>query len=131
MLDNRRGPNPRLAPLSAFVNWPVFDRTHFTAVNDNFSLLGGDATRIDWTYVSASPTPVMGHRIVLAGRAAEGEGDAVLLTDAFTTGGYSTDVDAWPEELGLHAMGLGPADSAALYFDDYAVRLKGRDPLLR
>jgi len=131
MLDNRRGPNPRLAPLSVFTNWPVFDRTHFNAVNDNFSLLGGNLMQIDWTFVSSSPSPALGFRIARTGRAAEWEADAVLLTDAFTTQSYSTSVDAWPEELGLHAMGLFATDAATLYFDDFAVRLKGRDPLLR
>lgn len=131
MLDNRRGPNPRLAPLSAFINWPVFDPMNFKASNDNFSLLGGDLTRIDWTFVSPSPTSTLGFRIAKTGRAAEWEADAVILTDAFITEGYPGDVGGWPEELGLHAMGFGATDAAAIYFDDYAVRLKGRDPLLR
>jgi len=131
MLDNRRGPNQRLAPLSAFINWPVFDLANFRATNDNFSLLGGGITQIDWTFVSSSPSPVMGFRIEKTGRAAEWESEAVLLTDGFTTEGYSTDADDWPAELGLHAMGFGPADASTVYFDDFAVRLKGRDPLLR
>ena len=131
MLDNRRGPNQRLAPLSTFINWPVFDRANFQATNDNFSLLGGDATKIDWTFVSGSPSPILGFRIEIAGQATEWESDAVLLTDAFTTESYSTSADEWPEELGLHAMGFLPADPSAVYFDDYAIRLKGQDPLLR
>ena len=131
MLDNRRGPNQRLAPFSAFINWPVFDRTNFRVTNDNFNLLGGNVTQIDWTFVSASPSPTMGFRIERTGNASEWEADAVLLTDAFTTEGYSTNVDNWPEELGLHAMGLLPPDTSTIYFDDYAVRLKGRDPGLR
>ena len=131
MLDNRRGPNQRLAPLSSFINWPVFDRAHFRSTNDNFSLLGGSVFQIDWTFVSSSPSPVMGFRVEKTGRAAEWESEAVILTDAFTTEGYSADADGWPAELGLHAMGLGPADAASVFFDDFAVRLKGRDPLLR
>jgi len=131
MLDNRRGPNPRLAPLSAFINWPVFDRTNFRPTNDNFSLLGGSVIQLDWTFVSSSPSPVLGLRVEKTGRAANWESEAVILTDAFTTEGYSTNVDEWPAELGLHAMGLGLADAATVYFDDYAVRLKGRDPRLR
>jgi hypothetical protein len=131
MLDNRRGPNPRSAPLSAFVNWPVFDRTNFRATNDNFSLLGGRVTQIEWTFVSSSPSPTLGVRIEKTGRATEWEDNAVLLTDAFTTEAYSNDVNDWPEELGLHAMGLGPVDTSAIFYDDYAIRLKGRDPLMR
>lgn len=131
MLDNRRGPNQRLAPFSAFINWPVFDRTNFRVTNDNFNLMGGNMTQIDWTFISGSPSPTMGFRIELTGRTTEWEADAVILTDAFTTGSYSPNVDDWPEELGLHAMGLGPSDTSAIYFDDYAVRLKGRDPVLR
>ena len=131
MLDNRRGPNPRLAPLSSFINWPVFDRTDFRATNDNFSLLGGSVFQIDWTFVTSSPSPVMGFRIEKTGRAAEWESEAVILTDAFTTEGYPADANDWPSELGLHAMGLGPADASTVYFDDFAVRLKGQDPLLR
>jgi hypothetical protein len=131
MLDNRRGPNQRLAPFSAFINWPVFDRTNFRVTNDNFNLMGGNVTQIDWTFISGSPSPTMGFRVELTGRSTEWEADAVILTDAFTTGSYSPNVDNWPEELGLHAMGLGPSDTSAIYFDDYAVRLKGRDPVLR
>ena len=131
MLDNRRGPNPRLAPLSTFINWPVFDRTNFRATNDNFSLLGGSVFQIDWTFVSSSPSPVMGFRIEKTGRATEWESEAVILTDAFTTEAYPADANDWPAELGLHAMGLGPADASTVYFDDFAVRLKGQDPLLR
>ena len=131
MLDNRRGPNQRLAPFSAFINWPVFDRTNFRVTNDNFNLLGGNVTQIDWTFVSGSPSPTMGFRIERTGTAPEWEADAVILTDAFTTEGYSTNVDNWPEELGLHAMGFLPSDTSAIYFDDYAVRLKGRDSVLR
>jgi hypothetical protein len=131
MLDSRRGPNQRLAPLSAFINWPVFDRTNFRVTNDNFNLIGGTVTQIDWTFISGSPSPTMGFRIEKTGRATEWEEDAVLLTDAFTTEGYSTNADNWPEELGLHAMGVLPSAPSAIYFDDYAVRLRGRDPILR
>ena len=131
MLDNRRGPNERLAPLSAFINWPVFDRTNFRITNDNFSLLGGNAAQVDWTFVSSTPSPTMGFRIEKTGRSTEWENDAVILTDAFTTEGYSTSVDNWPEELGLHAMGLSSSESSAVFFDDFAIRLKGRDPGLR
>lgn len=131
MLDNRRGPNQRLAPFSAFINWPVFDRTNFRITNDNFNLMGGNVTQIDWTFISGSPSPTMGFRVELTGRSTEWEADAVILTDGFTTESYSPNVDNWPEELGLHAMGLRPSDTPAIYFDDYAVRLKGRDPVLR
>jgi len=131
MLDNRRGSNPRLAPFSAFTNWPVFDRTNFRVTNDNFSLLGGSPIQIDWTFVSSSPSPTMGFRIEKNGSSTRWEQDAVILTDAFTTDGYSTDVDNWPEELGLHAMGQFASDSSAIYFDDFAIRLQGQDPGLR
>ena len=131
LLDNRRGPNQRLAPLSSFINWPVFDRASFRSTNDNFSLLGGSLTQIDWTFVSSSPSPVMGFRIEKTGRATEWESEAVILTDAFATEGYSANVDAWPAELGLHAMGFGPVDVSTVYFDDFAVRLKGQDPRLQ
>ena len=52
-------------------------------------------------------------------------------TNTFTTKGYNINVATWPEELDLHAIGLEPTNTTALYFDDFAVRLKGRDPLLR
>jgi hypothetical protein len=131
MLDNQRGPNQRLAPLSAFINWPVFDHTNFRVTNDNFNLVGGDVAQIDWTFISSSPSPTFGFKIKKTGRATDWEEDAVLLTDAFTTEGYSTNVDNWPEELGLHAMGVLPSSPSVIYFDDYAVRLKGQDPVLR
>jgi hypothetical protein len=73
----------------------------------------------------------MGFRIEKTGRVAEWESEAVILTDAFTTEGYSSDVAAWPAELGLHAMGFGPADASTIYFDDFAVRLRGQDPQLQ
>ncbi|MGD9332461.1 MAG: hypothetical protein PVJ53_14200 [Desulfobacterales bacterium] len=131
LLDNRRGPNQRLAPLSAFINWPVFDRNNFRVTNDNFNLVGGSAVQVAWTFVSSSPSATLGFRVEQTGRSTEWENDAVILTDAFTTEGYSSDVDSWPEELGLHAMGLFPSDPGTVFFDDFAVRLKGRDPVLR
>lgn len=130
-LDNRRGGSPRLPPLSPFANWPVFDPNNLRVGNDLFSLVGGRATQIDWTFVAASPSPVHGVRLNLAGREASRDADAVLLLDARLTAGYPNDIANWPAEIGLHALGLTAADAAAVYFDDFGVRLKGRDAGLR
>ena len=130
-LDNRRGASLRLAPLSPFINWPVFDFNNFRITTDNFSLVGGGFTQIRWFFVSPSPSAVHGFRVALRGSSTAGNANAVIWTDAFTTAAYSTDIDDWPEELGLHAMGFLPTDAAAVYFDDFAVRLRGRDPGIR
>jgi hypothetical protein len=131
MLDNRRGGSPRLPPLSPFINWPVIDPNNLRVSNDLFSLVGGGLSQMSWTFVASSPSPVHGVHLHLIGGEATRDTDAVLLLDARFTAGYGNDIDDWPAEIGLHAMGLETSDPSAVYFDDFAIRLRGREAGLR
>ncbi len=131
LLDNRRGGSTRLPPLSPFINWPVVDPNNLRVGNDLFSLAGGGLNQIDWTFVAASPSPVHGVCLHLTGGQPGRDADAVLLIDARLTAGYGNAIEDWPAEIGLHAMGLEASEAAAVYFDDFAVRLKGREAGLR
>lgn len=132
MFDYYRGYNPRLPKNSRDAKWPVFNPAYFSCKQDRYSLLGedtiGNKTEIKWTVNSAIPA----HFGITVTKIGTGwENNAVLRIKNFTTDGYNKSANTpsalrekWPKEIGIHVFGK---NDKAVYFDDYGIRLKGKD----